>query len=114
MCQYSLVKVIPNRGQLPPVTTNSTVDAPCGTGPEQIGYWSFNAGPFLLDYWAGESNALDCAGTNIGTIYNNVTYTNGVSCECEGARGQTIALPINGPGSGLREGQNSKAQGGAP
>ena len=44
------------------VTTEQPVDAPCGTGPSQLGYWSFNGGPVLLDYWAGESNALDSAG----------------------------------------------------
>ena len=62
------------------VTTNSTVDAPCGTGPWQLGYWSFNVPSILLDYWGGESNALDTLGiyTNNGTLYGNVTYTNGV------------------------------------
>jgi hypothetical protein len=62
------------------VTTNSTVDAPCGTGPWQLGYWSFNVPSILLDYWGGESNALDTLGiyTNNGTLHGNVTYTNGV------------------------------------
>ena len=59
------------------VTNNSTVDAPCGTGPWQLGYWSFNVPSVLLDYWSGDSNALDTLGiyTNNGTLHGNVTRT---------------------------------------
>jgi hypothetical protein len=57
------------------VTTNTPVDAPCGTGPTQLGYWSFNP-PALLDFWAGELNANDSAGSHNGTTNGNVLYTN--------------------------------------
>jgi hypothetical protein len=56
------------------VTANSTVDTTCGTGPSQLGYWSFNNCNNLLDYWTGGLNALDSAGTNNGTTNGNVTY----------------------------------------
>ena len=60
--------------------TNGTVDAPCGTGPFQLGYWSFDYPLTLVDYWTGESNTLDSTGTNNGTIIGSgVTYTNGNS-----------------------------------
>jgi hypothetical protein len=61
------------------LTVNIPAQPPCGTGPWQLGYWSFSTA-MLLDYWAGESNALDRLGiyTNNGTITGNVTYTNGV------------------------------------
>jgi len=51
---------------------NSAVDAPCGTGPSQLGYWSFNR-VSAADSRTGQSNALDSAGTNQGTISGTVT-----------------------------------------
>ena len=63
------------------VATTTSVDTPCGTGPSQLGYWSFNP-QIPLDYWAGESNALDTTGTNNGTITGNVTYTTNSHSGC--------------------------------
>jgi hypothetical protein len=60
--------------------TNGTMDAPCGTGPFELGYWSFDYPLTLVDYWEGESNTLDGVGTNNGTLIGTgVTYTNGNS-----------------------------------
>ncbi len=58
------------------VTPGGGIDQGCGTNPpSQLAYWSFNQ-PALLDWWPGQSNALDIVGTNNGTLYGNVTYTN--------------------------------------
>jgi hypothetical protein len=81
-----------------PAALNNLVDAPCGTGPSQLGFWNFAVGPILLDHWAGQSNALDSAGPNNGTLYGNVTYTNGVS---------GYAFDFDGNGSYISFGTNA-------